>query len=242
MTIAQFYRISGLGMLTGALAFILHIVLRSLATAGVDPVAFAQQGLWIPINLLGGAGAALVLLGLPVLYARLASATGWLGLLGIVLIALALIFFGLFLSLYSILIVPWLAAQAPELVAADAPLPAAFLVSYVTALVIELVGCILLAIPFIRGHVQPRWIGYLLPGAAIWTAVGVLLAPSGPAVNLAINLLSNMGPVLLMIGFGYLGTRMWSTETPVRQEKLSMRREQGLGQRAENDRVGSPQT
>ena len=122
MTIAQFYRISGLGMLIGASAFIVHLVLRSMATAGLDPVTFAQQNSWVPINVLGVVGAALVIVCLPVLYAKLAGPTGRLGLIGVLLIALAWLFFGLFLSLYSVLVAPWLADQAPELAAA--PLPA----------------------------------------------------------------------------------------------------------------------
>jgi hypothetical protein len=42
------------------------------------------------------------------------------------------------------------------------------------------------------------------------------IAPSGPAKNLAINLLSNLGPVLLMVGVGYLGFRVWVEHAPPR--------------------------
>jgi hypothetical protein len=58
MTILQLYRISGLGLLIGAVVFFAHIVLRSLVTAGVDPALVARQGLWVPINALGLLGAA----------------------------------------------------------------------------------------------------------------------------------------------------------------------------------------
>lgn len=211
MTIAKFYRISGLGLLIGASAFLVHLVLRSFVTAGLDPVTFAQQSSWVPINGLGVVGAALVLLGLPVLYAKLAGPTGWLGLFGVVLIALAWIFFRIFLSLYSVLVAPWLADQAPALAAG--PLPAGILSTYIAALVVELVGCVLLAIPFLGGRVQPHWVGYLLPGAALLTILGTLLAPSGPAANLALNLLSNLGPVLLMVVFIALGYGLWSVQT-----------------------------
>jgi hypothetical protein len=217
MTISQFYRISGLGILIGAIAFVVHIVLRSLVTAGLDPSSFAKQGLWVPINVLGVVGAALVLLGLPVMYAKIAGPTGLLGLLGVVLIALAWMFFGVFLSLYSVLVAPWLADQAPSLVAASTPTPAGFIIAFIAGLVAEFVGSVLLAVPFIRGRVQPRWVGYVLPGAALLTVVGDLIAPNGPAANLAINLLSNMGPVLLMGALGYLGSRLWSEHAPAKQ-------------------------
>ncbi|MFN8445877.1 MAG: hypothetical protein U0175_34115 [Caldilineaceae bacterium] len=208
MTVAQFYRINGRSILLGAILFTVHIVLRSLVTAGLDPATFALQSSWIQINAVGVIGAALVLLGLPVLYTKLAARSGWLGLFGVALIALAWMFFGLFLSLYSVLVAPWLAAQVPALAAAA--LPSGILIAYLTALVSELVGCVLLAIPFFQGRLQPRWVGYALPGAAILTVVGTLLAPSGPAANLAINLLSNTGPMLLMAALGYLGFQMGS--------------------------------
>jgi hypothetical protein len=47
--------------------------------------------------------------------------------------------------------------------------------------------------------------------------VGTLVvAPGGPASNLAVNLLSNLGPVLLLIGLGYLGFRAWAERAPAK--------------------------
>jgi hypothetical protein len=37
-----------------------------------------------------------------------------------------------------------------------------------------------------------------------------VIAPDGPASNLAVNLLSNLGPVLLLLGLGYLGFWSWA--------------------------------
>jgi hypothetical protein len=211
MTSSQLYRISGLGLLIGAVAFVVHVVLRSLITAGLDPSIFATQGLWVPINALGVIGAALVLLGLPAMYARVAGPTGLLGLVGVVLIAFAWMFFGLFLSFYSVLVLPWLADKAPALVVAAAPLPTAFVVAFIAGLVAWFIGTLLFAIPFMRGQIQPRWAGYILPASALWVVVGnLIIAPNGPATNLVINLLSNLGPVLLLVAVGYLGARMWS--------------------------------
>ena len=222
MTSSRLYRISGLGLLIGAVAFVVHVVLRSLITAGVDPSTFAKQGLWVPINALGVMGAALVLLGLPAMYARVAGPTGLLGLVGVVLVAVAWMFFGVFLSLYSVLLLPWLADKAPSLVAASAPLPAGFVIAFIAGLVAWFVGAALLAIPFIRGRAQPRWVGYALPASALWVVVGdFIIAPSGPATNLAINLLSNLGPVLLLVAVGHLGSRMWSEHAPASVEAAS---------------------
>ena len=213
MTTSQAYRISGLASLIGAITFAAHIVLRSVIAAGLDPSASAQQGLWVPINALGVLGAVLVLLGLPAIYARVAEKGGLAGFVGIALIALSWMFFGLFLSLYAVLVLPWLANGAPALVAASAPLPTAFLIAFIVGLAAWVTGAVLLAVPFIRGRVYPQWIGYLLPASALWAVVGdLVIAPSGPASNLAINLLSNLGPVLLVIGVGYLGSQVWSEQ------------------------------
>jgi hypothetical protein len=200
----------GLSLVVGAIAFIAQIVARSVVTAGADPATLYQGGLWVPINALGALGAALVLLGLPATYARIAGPAGVVGFVGAVLIALAWLFFGVFLSLYGALVAPWLAEQAPALVGAAAPVPVGLIIAFAAGLVAELVGTVLLAIPFLRGRVPPRWVGYALPAAALLTVVGDVLAPNGPAANLGINLLSNVGPVVLMVALGALGFRTWS--------------------------------
>jgi hypothetical protein len=210
MTSSRLFRIGGLALLVGAVLFIVHVLARSVITAGPDPVVVAKEGLWVPINALGVMGAALVLLGLPAIYVRMAGATGMVGLVGVVLIALAWMFFGVFLSLYGALVAPWLADEAPSLVAASAPIPAGFVIAFIAGLGAELVGTVLLAIPFVRGRVQPRWVGYVLPTSALVTVAGDLVAPNGPATNVAVNLLSNLGPVLLLVALGGLGARTWA--------------------------------
>jgi hypothetical protein len=213
-------RLSGIGGLlvfVGAGAFVLHVVLRSVLTAGVDPAVSAQAGLWVPVNALGALGAALVLLGLPAVYARMAGRGGLPGLVGFALIEVSWMFFGLFLSLYGALVLPWLADQAPRLVAGSSPAPLGFVAAFALALLAWLLGAVLLAVPFVRGPARARWVGYVLPASALWVLVGsFVVAPGGPASNLAVNLLSNLGPVLLQIGLGYLGFRAWAERAPAK--------------------------
>ncbi len=209
----QLSGIGGLLVFVGAGAFVLHVILRSVLTAGVDPAVSAQAGLWVPVNALGALGAALVLLGLPAVYARMSGQGGLPGLVGVALIAAAWMFFGVFLSLYGALVAPWLADEAPSLVAADAPTPEGVVVSFAVGLLAWLLGAVLLAVPFVRGPARARWVGYVLPASALWVLVGsFVIAPGGPASNLAVNLLSNLGPVLLLIGLGYLGFRAWAEQ------------------------------
>lgn len=211
MTPSQRSSVGGLGLLIGAALFVVHVLLRSLVTAGVEPAVFALQGSWLPINALGVLGAILVLLCLPALYAGVAASTGLLGLIGVLCIAVAWLFFGVFLSLYSLLILPWLAQSAPALVAADAPLPPGFAIVFAIALLAWLAGAVLLAVPLLRSKLQQPWVGYLLAGSALWMVLGnLILAPSGPSENLAINLLSNLGLVLLLAALAKLGSSLWA--------------------------------
>ena len=204
-------RIGGLLVFVGAVVFVLHVVWRSVLTAGVDPLVWAQADLWVPLNALGALGAALVLLGMPAIYARIAPQGGLPSLVGFALIGVSWTFFGLILSLYGALVLPWLAEQAPRLFTGSSPTPLGFVVAFALGLLAWLVGAVLLAVPFVRGRVRPRWVGYVLPASALWVLVGsFVIAPGGPAGNPAVNLLSNLGPVLLLIGLGYLGFRAWT--------------------------------
>jgi hypothetical protein len=44
MTGSRLFRIGGLGLFVGAVACVLHVVLRSVISAGVDPTLSAQGG------------------------------------------------------------------------------------------------------------------------------------------------------------------------------------------------------
>ena len=137
------------------------------------------------------------------------------GLVGFALIEVSWMFFGVFLSLYGALVLPWLADQAPRLVAGSSPTPLGFVVAFALGLLAWLLGAVLLSVPFVRGPARARWVGYVLPASALWVLVGsFVIAPGGPASNLAVNLLSNLGPVLLLIGLGYLGFRAWAERAP----------------------------
>lgn len=217
VTATRLARVGGLVVFVGAVAFVLHTVLRSVLTAGEDPTASAQAGLWMPVNALGAFGAALVLLGLPAVYARMAGQGGLPGVFGFALLEVSWMFFGLFLSLYGAVVLPWLADQAPRLVDGSSPTPLGFVVAFVLGLLAWLVGAVLLAVPFVRGPARPRWVGYVLPASALWALVGgFVIAPDGPASNLVVNLLSNLGPVLLLMGLGYLGFRTWAERAPAK--------------------------
>ncbi len=210
MTETKRFQAGGFCLAVGAAAFAVHLVARSLLTAGAEATSAAAGGLWVPVNALGFAGAVSVLLGFPALLARTAGRTerpDGAASLGLALIAIAWTFFGVFLSLYAALLMPWFAREAPRLLA-GAPLPASFLVAFLAALLLWAAGAVLLAVPFLRGRLRPSWVGYLAVLSGLWMILGnLVLAPSGPAENLALNLISNLGPVPLLAGLAFLGLR-----------------------------------
>jgi len=108
---------------------------------------------------------------MPAMYARIAGPIGMLGLVGVVLIALEWMFFGLFLSLFSAIVLPWLADMAPPLIDGINQ-SAGLIIAFIAGLGAELAGTVLLAIPFIRGRAQPRWVGHVLVASALMTVGG----------------------------------------------------------------------
>jgi hypothetical protein len=86
-----FLRLSGSALVTGAIAFIAHLVARSILTAaaGGNTAIFATNSLWVPFNAIGAIGAVLVIFGLSGLYATFSQGDNRPGLLGGILIGFA---------------------------------------------------------------------------------------------------------------------------------------------------------
>jgi hypothetical protein len=205
-----FLRLSGFALVSGAIGFIVHLVARSILTAaaGGSTASFATSSAWVPINAIGAIGAALVIFGLSGLYATLAQIPDRPGLFGSILIGVAWLVLGVFLSLYSMIVLPWLAATVPDSVDGINSNPA-MIVTFGVGLIAELAGTILLAISLAGRQSQSRWIGYVLVASALMLVGGdLVIAPGGPSPNVAINLISNLGPILLMVAVAALGCQL----------------------------------
>ncbi len=215
MSTSSMVRVSGLGLVAGSGAFSVYILLLSFVTSGPHLAHVATTSAWLPLTLFGLAAACTVLAGLPGSYARIAGRAGALGFAGVVLVGVAWSFFGVFLSLYASILLPWLAVAAPGLVAPTAQLPPAFILAFVVGLLLWCAGAILLALGLARSGVAPRWWGYALVGSGLWSVIGdVFIAPRGPAPTFAINLLSNLGPLILMLVLADLGLSAWRRVPP----------------------------
>jgi hypothetical protein len=210
MTGPQLVRFSGLTVMVGGAVSFLQILFSSLAYSGNDPTPYVKNPVWAATQLIGVAAVLLVVVGIPGVYASRADRTGLMGLIGLVSIAITGLMFPFFFGLVSVMIFPWLVDKAPALVSGNNSGPPAFFIFFIAGSVIQVVGTALLAILFIRGRLLPRWIGFVFAASAILAVVGFFLSgPNGPS-NILINLISNLGPVLLLAGLSYIGYQTWS--------------------------------
>jgi hypothetical protein len=167
MSTKTLVRASGLALLIGAVLATIGNVLNSLLFPGNDPSQFSNP-LLLVLMWLGAIGSILLLIGLPGLAARQGARGGWLGFVGFVFTWLGGLLFTS-LNFINIIIIPWLAQEAPKLAASNGP--GALFVAYLVASVSFALGGILLGIAIMRGKIWSRWTGILLLAGAVLNLV-----------------------------------------------------------------------
>ena len=152
---------------------------------------------------------------------------GTAGLVGAVLIAVTGMIFGVFFGLFSVLLQPYLAAQAPQLLSGDGP-PALF-PFFILGTVLQVIGSILFALPMLRGRMLPRWPGYALVVSAIFAIVSFFLSgPGSPTTPLTI-LANLLPPALLIIALGWLGYLLWTGSPRTSEQPMTRTASQPAG-------------
>src|SRR2546425_12849109 len=121
MSSSQAFRLAGFALVVGAAVSFVSSLLNTLLFQGNDPTPYAGNPLFVPLNILSVLGTALLLLGLPALYLSRPEGWGVLGLIGIVLVFATGVMFGVFFSLFSVLLVPYLVQHAPAVVKGNGP-------------------------------------------------------------------------------------------------------------------------
>jgi hypothetical protein len=208
MSTAQVYRLSGLSLLIGAALSIICGVAASLAFPDSANVAAATNPLNIGLSLLSVAGTILALLGLPGLYARSAREGGLLWLIGVVLIAITGLLFGVFLGLMSVIVFPTLAVQAPDLFR-EGP-PPSFFPLFIVATIANVLGALLMGMAMLSRSIFPRWCGYLMVLEAVLALVGFFM--NGPSNTLVGAIFSAISPLPLFVVIGWGGYALWSEQ------------------------------
>ena len=182
----------------------------------VDPIIHPADvpesiatNLWAIAHYLALGSLVFGLLGTVGLYARQVEEAGSLGLVGFLMLFVALaLFTGL--TFFEAFILPVLATEAPQFVgglfAGEISFGALETVFPVAGL-LESIGGLLFGIAIIRAGILPRW-------AAIVFIIGIVSAGLGPLLPEVVHRISD---VVLGIGLAWLGYALWSE----RREKAS---------------------
>jgi hypothetical protein len=143
------------------------------------------------------------------MYARAALEGGPLWLVGVVLIAITGMLFGVFMGLLGAIVFPVLASQPTDLFSQGPP-PAFFGV-FIVANLANVFGALLMAVPMIRRGIYARWCGYVMLAEAVLAIVNFVA--SGPGSNSLISvILGVISPLPLYLVLGWAGYRLWSTD------------------------------
>lgn len=212
MTGARLVRTSGTLLVVGGLGLAVMNLVTAVAFPG-DTAAEAREAFWTPAFVLVVVSTMMLLLGAPVLYSRIAGPGGWMAQAGLILIVVVGMALGVFGNLQQALVLPWVASQAPSMLGSSAPTPASFTAFYIVGGVLEALGLLALAIPFLRGRIGPRWAGAVLAVAFVLGILGFIL-PGSMSGNVGLSVLSAIPASLLGVFFGAMGWQLLARSAP----------------------------
>lgn len=198
MSSTTLYRLSGITLIVGSIVAAIGLIISSFASQGNDPNQY-KTSLFTITFLMTIIGLMLVTAGLPGIYVRQARQTGWLGLIGFMLILFGgLLFMSLFMM--SFIFLPYLAEVAPKLVADQNSGPAAIGLFFIVASLMYTLGTISFGIATMRAHVFPRWTGLMLIIGGI-----LILADVVPLPPIISTIIADCSNGLTFLGFAWLG-------------------------------------
>jgi hypothetical protein len=188
MSARALYRLSGGALIIGSVLILISSVLNAVLFPGHETSRQQLLGLpWLLVTLITLSGSLLFVIGLPGMYLRAAGRAGVLGLVGFILLFFALLLQGAAFSTMQLVVLPWLAQQAPQLIGGDSA-PPALLLLLISSGLMQIVGAVLLGVAAMRAQVFPRWAG------------GLLIA-SGIALLLTLPLAEGVNTILEPIAF-----------------------------------------
>ncbi len=209
MLSSTLYRLSGIALVVGGAISAVFSVISTVAFP--SPNGFDAKVVtgapWQIVTLLTVIGGVLILLGFPAAYVRQAKETRVLGLIGFILLYLAVLMVGVIFEMTVLLIIPYLATAAPKLLGSNSGPPALF-VFFIAWALFTTVGAILFSIATLRARVLPR-----MAAIVLLVAMVVNLVDFAPLPGLLGVILSAAGGVLFYLalawfGFGLLSERV----------------------------------
>jgi hypothetical protein len=220
MSSSTLYRLSGLALVVGGVIAAVFNVISTVAfpsnSNGFDPKVVTGAP-WQIVTLLTFIGGVLILLGFPGVYVRQAKETRVLGLIGFILLYLAVLMAGIIFEMITLLIMPYLATAAPKLLGSNSGPPAIF-VFFIAFGLSTTVGAILFSIAMLRAHVLPRMAAIMLLIAMVLNLVGF-----APLPGLLGAILYTAGSVLFYLALASFGFALMSEriQAPVQVPAVS---------------------
>ncbi len=208
MSLRALFRLSGLALLVALVLEVIGWALHPPAERLVDLLSPGQT----PAHVIQFLASALLILGLPGMYARQAQRAGILGLLGFVLLVLGASA-GKYTLLFEAFPAPLLAREAPDLIAPpNGPLRHGMLIVGLLSLPI-LVGVLLLGIATVRAGVFSAWSGFFQTAFVCSVPITFISGSSGTFV---LPLPTALTPValssyLLFAGYAWAGYQLWTS-------------------------------
>jgi len=207
MTSAQLYRLSGLALFVGAVLSIISSVIMGIAFQDSSNPAVATNPLNIGLGIVGVIGSILALIGLPGLYLLRAAEGGVMWLIGVLLIAVTGMLFGIFAALTFTLIFPALAERAPALL--NQGPPPSLLGVFIVGTLANVVGAALMGVPMLTRRFFPLWCGWLMVLEAVLAAVSFFV--NGPSSSGALSQIINViSQLALFVVIGWIGYELWT--------------------------------
>jgi hypothetical protein len=202
MSSTNLYRYGGLALIVGAVLGIIGEVVTNLVFPGNDPTA-TQNSTYVAFTAILLIGELLLLIGMPSIPARQATHATWLSPVGFALTLAGGIMFTGF-TIVTLVIFPWIAQAAPNLMSANAPPPSGMLTFFLSASILFGLGGLLLGIDVMRAGVLPRTAGLLLMIGAI------LNAANFPLQGLLGSIVGTVSFVLFAVALAWMGYAMYA--------------------------------
>lgn len=202
MSSRTLYRLSGGTLIVGSLLILLSSVVGAILFPGHSSTPAQVLGTsWPLVILMTLIGSLLFVIGLPGMYMRQAGRAGVLGLIGFILLFIAILLEGTAFSSVQVVVLPLLAQKAPQLLTGNG-LPISALLLLLVSGVLQMIGAILLGIATVRAQVFPRWAGGLLLASGIFFLLTIPPLPS--SISDIIEVASFACLALAFIGCGYV--------------------------------------
>ena len=213
ITAASLIRWAGLSVMVAGICYVLVGMFHP-----VNVLASVTTTRWAIVHVLASAMCFFGLFGITGIYARQVEKTGWLGLVGYLLLSLWLVLITGF-TFVEVFILPLLATTAPTFVegflgvfssSASAMNLNALSTIWTLTAPLYMLGGLLFGIATFRAGILPRWAGILLAVGTALTPVAALLPPElQPKVAVPVGL------ALAWLGYALWSERREQTSEPV---------------------------